>query len=71
MLKLNEFILLKAVFNEELHNAVLTKDQTKISEIVNTRYQYELNIELEPIDVNRLYSEHKKQLKNDNFDWAK
>jgi hypothetical protein len=42
MLNLNDFILLKAIFNEQLHDAVLEKDADKILGIVNKRYQFEL-----------------------------
>ena len=73
MLQLNEFILLKAIFNESLHNSVLSKDAGKIQSILDERYTNEIYngfVSLEPIDTERLYREHHAAIQNDNFDWV-
>jgi hypothetical protein len=70
MLKLNDFILLKAIYNEQLHNAVLAKDRTSIVSIVKECYIGELKdgyVRLESIDTDRLYKEHTEQLSDDNM----
>lgn len=75
MLKLNEFILLKAIFNEQLHNAVLSKDERLIKEIVFNQYTFEVengfisNVNAE-IDAEKLYKDHVYQLEHDDFKWA-
>jgi hypothetical protein len=72
IMRLNEFVLLKSIFNENLHHAVLAKDAEKINEIVNENYQYELNngfVEQEQLNTELLYTDHTEQLKG-NFNWA-
>jgi hypothetical protein len=72
MLNLNQFILLKAIFNEDLHHAVLAQDAEEINKIVNEKYQYELNngfVEQEQLNTELLYTDHTEQLKG-NLNWA-
>lgn len=70
MLNLNDFILLKALYNEQLHNAVLVRDRVYIHAIINERYSDELEngfVRLEAINTERLYKEHTKQLKDEDM----
>jgi hypothetical protein len=66
-IQLNDYILLKAIYDEQLHNAILAKDQASIEAIVNEYYTINLKydmVRLETIDTDRLYKEHIKQLKD-------
>jgi hypothetical protein len=72
VLKLNDFILLKAIFCEALHDAVLAKDEGAIREVLDTRYEEEMDVsnkfvELEPIDTERLYKEHNEQINDEEL----
>lgn len=68
MLKLNDFILLKATFNMELSDAVLNKDQEAIEELLNAEYAYEIEngfVKMEVIDVDRLYKVHLEEINDE------
>jgi hypothetical protein len=70
MLPLNDFILLKAIYNESLHNAVLLKDNARIEAIVHERYSFELKngfVSMEAIDTDRLYKEHMEQINDEEL----
>jgi hypothetical protein len=70
MLPLNDFILLKAIYNESLHNAVLAKDKARIEAIVQERYANDIQggfVRMEAIDTDRLYKEHTEQLKDEQM----
>lgn len=69
-MKLNDFILLKAIYNEELSNAVLDENMKKIQEIIETRYDYELNmgfIEVETIDTEKLHQVHLEEINDEEL----
>ncbi|WP_158082350.1 hypothetical protein [Paenibacillus ferrarius] len=42
MLKLNDFILLKSIYSEDLHNAILKHDSAAMNTIVQRDYSEEL-----------------------------
>jgi len=69
----NAFILLKAIFSEELHNAVLSKDKNTIEYLLVTKYQFETENGFydnsTEIDLEYLCLEHKATC-NGNLDWA-
>lgn len=71
-----EFILLKAIFNKELHDAILDKDLNKIEIIFKAKYKEEIedgmveNTNLTIEDVEELNITHLNEIKEDNFDWA-
>jgi hypothetical protein len=70
MLPLNDFILLKAIYNESLHNAVLAKDKARIEKILNERYSFELQngfVSMEPMDTDILYKEHMEQINDEEL----
>lgn len=64
MLKTNQFILLKMIFDAELHDAVIAKDKNKIKTILNKNYEEEVSdrmfVDPELIDTEYLYSEYLK-----------
>ncbi|MGC6586165.1 hypothetical protein ACPV3A_14505 [Paenibacillus sp. Dod16] len=67
MLKLNDWILLKAIFNQRLHNAVLEKNEDRIFQLINDEYKYEKDngfIGEEPIDMDRVFKEHNENINN-------
>lgn len=71
-MNLTEFILLKAIFNKALHDAVLVKDKTMINHLLATNYRKEYEngfFVYTDIDLEFLYTEHLKNL-NENLDWA-
>lgn len=69
MNKLNDYILLKAIFNEQLHNAVMSKDMEKIERLLKTRFAYEMEsfVEPEPIDIERIYKEHVQNINDEEL----
>lgn len=70
MLNIRELILLKALYNEKLHNAVLSKDKATIETIVIECYLDQLKgglNGLEDINTDRLYAEHKEQLEDEEM----
>ena len=67
MLNKTEIILLKSVFNEKLHHAIINKDINAIEKEL-LKYQGEY-IETE-IDIEYIYKEHIEGLENDDFKWA-
>lgn len=83
MLTFNDFVLLKAIFNSSLHDAVQSKDKESILKIINSQYIYELengfiknhntvieNGFLMDIDVEYLYTECNERMKDDDLKWA-
>lgn len=70
MLKLNDWILLKAIFNQDLHNAILEKNEARIRRVIDERYIYEKEngfIEEEPVDLERLYKEHNENINDEEL----
>ncbi|OPH61759.1 hypothetical protein BC351_00515 [Paenibacillus ferrarius] len=68
MLKLNDFILLKAIYSEELHNAILKRDSAAMNAIVQRDYSEELEdgyVSLEAIDTDRLFIEYSEILNDE------
>lgn len=68
MQRLNDFICLKAIFNEELGKAVEEKSYNSVSKITWENYAEEieeLSVKLEGIDVDYIYNEYITMLKND------
>jgi len=64
----NDIVLLKSLFNQSLHDAVMKKDVNKIEKIIQEDYQgeyYEATI----LDIEYVYKNHKKELKSD-LSWA-
>lgn len=78
-LKTNEFILLKMIFNQDLYNAVLAKDEQKIVSILNSKYSDEMNDKAfvipEPINIDYLYTQYhiedeQERKSGSNYKWA-
>lgn len=69
MLSKNELALLKAIFCKELHDAILKKDLSRVNEIIQNRYPGQYYEDTE-VDIDYLYTEHKRQLAEDDFKWA-
>jgi hypothetical protein len=70
MLNLNDLILLKALYNEELHNAILSKDKAAIEAIVIECYLDQLKgglSSLESLNTDRLYADHTEQLEDEEM----
>lgn len=69
----HNFVLTKAVFNEELSEAILSKNEEEIIQIVESEYAAELNepelfhIEIEKLDVVKLYMDHTEQLNDEQY----
>lgn len=69
MLSKNDLALLKAIFCQKLHNAILEKDLSKVEEIIQNRYPGQF-FEDTQLDIEYVYTEHKRQLAEDDFSWA-
>ena len=74
-MNLTDFILLRAVFNSDLHTALVEKDEAAVTRIVETDPTFQSNIaegfvEIGPIDIEQLHSSHQTELANDDFRWA-
>ncbi|WP_145142211.1 hypothetical protein [Paenibacillus sp. Y412MC10] len=70
MLMLNDWILLKAIFNQRLHNAVLEMNEERILNLINDEYKYEKDngfIGEEPIDMDRVFKEHNENINNEEL----
>lgn len=52
-----DYIINKAIFNEQLHNAIIDCDEKEVTNIIMTRYQNEMELgffKIEPLDMNEL-----------------
>jgi hypothetical protein len=70
MLKLNDWVLLKAIFNQRLSDAVLEKDEARIRQIIDDEYISEKENEFikeEPLDMERLYKEHNENINDEEL----
>jgi len=77
MLSKNDYVLNRAMFNEELHNAVITKDAERIESILtklnekNMReYDFSLFDVESVLDIDYVHDVHLIELKKENFSWA-
>ncbi|MNP49101.1 hypothetical protein D3C76_1432680 [compost metagenome] len=79
MLKTNQFILLRMIFDMALYDAVMSKNKSEIEYILNSTYVEEINnrifVDPEPIDTEYLYAEHIRQVEEEkaigsNFNWT-
>ena len=86
MLNIRDWILLKAIFCQELHNAVLAKDKEAVKKIILEHYEYEVNegfiynvsgvdaedtqVTLDSIDLDEISKEHLRAIAEDDFSWA-
>ncbi|KAA9007343.1 hypothetical protein F4V43_02330 [Paenibacillus spiritus] len=68
MLDTNEFILLKALYDEDLSNAVLDKDIIRIDVILNSeKYEYEMKngfVDYKPINIEYVHQQHTAEIKD-------
>ena len=68
-----DLILLKAIFNENLHNAIINNRYKMIHSIMRTEYIEDIkshNITSLCVDLKEVKREHIKELESDNFKWA-
>lgn len=69
MLSKNQLVLLKALFNKKLNDAVLKGDSKKVERIIKKEYPGEYNPQT-VLNMEYIKKEHERQLKEDNFSWA-
>lgn len=70
MLALKDFVLLKAIFCEELSEAVLSRDEERILGILQERYSFELGngfVVEGSLDLNAIRTEHLEELQDDQL----
>lgn len=70
MLKLSDWVLLKGLFKPRLSNAILEKDEARIRKIINDEYREEKEegfFSDEPLDMERLYEEHMKEINDEDL----
>lgn len=70
MLKLNDFILLKALFDEKLSSAILSNDTEAMVEIIESDYNYEKYngfIKDEPLNPQFLFDQHQRDNNDDEL----
>ena len=68
MLDKNEYVLLRAIFNEGLHNAVLTGNRNYIAAfLMDNVGEYNNNSIL---NIEYIKEQHEKNLREDDFAWA-
>lgn len=66
----SDFILLKAIFCQELHDAVINKDEKTIKYLLATKYEFEKGFyKHTDINLESLSTEHQMNLK-EHLDWA-
>jgi len=72
----NDYVLYRSVANEELHNAVMTRDTAKIEAMLedwnNTNIhgnQFPLFDVNSVLDIEFVRVEHVKEISEDNFEW--
>lgn len=86
MLSITDFILLKSIFCEDLHKAVMKEDKEWVTRIILSHYTmecYEGFIEgvhgvysdetykkLNSIDIKAIKQEHERAIREDDFSWA-
>ena len=64
----NEYILLRAIFNPELHNAIVNAEYLPIyKHLAENPAEYD---HLTELDINYITAEYIKRLNTDNFKWA-
>lgn len=69
-MKLNDWVLLKAIFNSRLHNAIMDKNEEGIRQLINEEYSYEKDngfFEVEPLELDKLYEEHNENIYNEEL----
>jgi hypothetical protein len=74
MMTLHALILLRAIFNEELNNAVLAKDADKVIALIYPEYSADVAVGYitdGTLDIEKLHADHTYQLEHDDFEWAK
>ncbi|MDH6372833.1 hypothetical protein M2444_004662 [Paenibacillus sp. PastF-3] len=70
MLKLHDWILLRAMFDIEMSDGIMEKNEKKIRQHINDKYSYEMNngfFEDEPINTDRLHIDHNKDINNEEL----
>ena len=77
MLSKNDYVLNRAIFNEELHNAAITKDAelvesilTRLNEKNMREYDFSLFDVESVLDIDYVHDVHLIELKEENFSWA-
>lgn len=86
MLELVEWLLLRAVFNPDLHDAIIAMDKEHLKEIIFSCYQHELNNgyiynvsgadtedtkeAIASLNMMDLKMKWEKELREDDFSWA-
>jgi len=72
----NDYVLYRSVVNEELHNAVMSRDFAKIESMLedwnNTNVhgnQFPLFDMSSVLDIEFVKAEHEKEISEDNFEW--
>ncbi|MCM3130235.1 MULTISPECIES: hypothetical protein [unclassified Paenibacillus] len=69
-MKLNDWVLLKAIFNSRLHDAVMEKNEEGIHQLIDEEYSYEKDngfFEVEPLELDKLQKEHNKNISNEEL----
>jgi len=64
-LSYKDLIMLKGLFNMELHNSIMRKERVKITEIMGNKYAYDMklhNIYATEINCEELKSEYEKEI---------
>lgn len=70
MLQSNEWILLKAIFNPRLHQAVMDKNIEGIQSIIDKEYTLEVMngfIQHEEINIEQIHQDHKLQIQDEDL----
>ena len=73
MLSVNDFILLRAIFDEQLHNAIQQYNKHQVYSILFDKYGRNIdNGEVDQdtvIDIDYIYNKHQEDLQS-NLSWA-
>lgn len=71
-----DFILLKAIFNPTLHEALLNEDLQMVEAVFKNDYKRDIednmveDVQLSQEDISLLAKKHRKEIKESNFEWA-
>lgn len=71
-----DFILLKAIFNPTLHEALLNEDLQMVEAVFKNDYKRDIednmveDVQLSQEDISLLAKKHRKEIKESNFEWV-
>lgn len=60
-----DYVINKAIYNEQLHNAIINGDEQEVTNIIMTRYKNEMELgffKVEPLDMNELKVQYVDQI---------